>query len=42
MHEHKWVLLKVWGETRIWICDIRGVAMPARKFCGAIGYEVPR
>jgi len=39
-HEHVWV--KVWsnGVRNIYQCDIRGVSMPAKKFCGELGYDV--
>jgi len=39
-HEHVWV--KVWsnGARSIYQCDIRGTRMPAKKFCGELGYDV--
>jgi hypothetical protein len=39
-HEHVWV--KVWsnGVRNIYQCDIRGRSMPAKKFCGELGYDV--
>ena len=39
-HEHVWVRVWTNGRRSIYRCDIRGTNMPAKVWCGALGYEV--